>query len=180
MQTCAYEAGGVVLAAPVYAAIFGASGMDATLLIVALAAACLVWAPIHNTLFDWIELRRTGRLASDRPHRWRLVHAFSTEASSVLVTLPLVMALGGHGFVAALVVDLGLTLLYTAYAYVFHLGFDRLRPVRPASNLPARPGRAGASPAAPGARSHDGRATRAGRRASAQPPAGMAPSRRIG
>jgi uncharacterized membrane protein len=34
---------------------------------------------------------------------------------------------------AALVVDLGLTVVYAGYAYAFHLAYDRLRPVAPAS-----------------------------------------------
>ena len=39
------------------------------------------------------------------------------------------MIVGGHGFWEAVAVDIGLTLFYTAYAYVFHMVFDRLRPV---------------------------------------------------
>jgi uncharacterized membrane protein len=91
----------------------------------------LVWSPIHNTLFDWADYRLSGRLASDRPQRWRVVHAISHEATTLVVTLPILMGLGGLTFWTALVVDMGLTFLYTAYAYVFHNLYDRLRPVRP-------------------------------------------------
>lgn len=33
------------------------------------------------------------------------------------------------GWMAALLADVGLTFLYSAYGYAFHLVFDRLRPV---------------------------------------------------
>ncbi len=55
----------------------------------ALSAAVLVWSPVHNTVFDWLDLRLSGRVASDRPQRWRLVHAASHEATTVIVTLPI-------------------------------------------------------------------------------------------
>ena len=42
------------------------------------------------------------------------------------------MSLGGLGFAEAISADVGLTLFYAGYAYVFHLGFDSLRPVAPA------------------------------------------------
>ncbi len=89
----------------------------------------MVWSPIHNTLFDWADGRLSGRLASDRLHRWRVVHAASHEVTSMLVTLPLIVAMTGLGIKEALALDVGLTLFYAAYAYVFHLVFDLVRPM---------------------------------------------------
>jgi uncharacterized membrane protein/S-adenosylmethionine/arginine decarboxylase-like enzyme len=129
VQTFAFEMGGLLIAVPVYHLLFGRSSAQSLALIVALSLAVMIWSPLHNIAFDWSEFRLTGRVASDRPHLLRLVHAVSHEASSVFVTLPLVMWFGGHGFTEGLMIDLGLTLLYAAYAYVFHLGFDWLRPV---------------------------------------------------
>jgi uncharacterized membrane protein len=60
----------------------------------------------------------------------RLVHALSHEASSLVVTLPVLMGPGGLGFMEALLADLGLTVIYAGYAYVFHWFYDRVRPVR--------------------------------------------------
>lgn len=48
------------------------------------------------------------------------------------VTLPVLVVLGGHGLAKALMLNLGLTALYAVYAYGFHLGYDRLRPVQAA------------------------------------------------
>ncbi len=134
VQTVCYEAGGIALAAPIYASLFGASGQDSFALITVLALALLVWSPIHNALFDWLDLRRTGRVASDRPHRWRIVHATSHEATSMLLTVPIIMTMTGLGFWPAAALDLGLTLFYIAYAYGFHLAFDRARPVKKGAN----------------------------------------------
>lgn len=131
IQTISYEVGGLCLSVPLVAVLGGGTTGEAFWLMLALSAAVLVWSPIHNTVFDWLDLRLSGRLASDRPQRWRLVHAASHEATTVVVTLPILIWLGGFGFWEALLADLGLTLLYAAYAYVFHLAYDRLRPVRP-------------------------------------------------
>lgn len=131
IQTLAYEVGGLCLSVPLIALFGGGTTGEAFKLMLALSVAVMIWSPIHNTVFDWLDFRLSGRLASDRPHRWRLVHAASHEATTVLVTLPILMVLGGLSFWAALLADLGLTLLYAAYAYVFHLVYDRLRPVQP-------------------------------------------------
>jgi uncharacterized membrane protein len=133
IQTFAYEAGGLCLSVPLYAVFGDGTTGEAFGLMLSLSIAVLIWSPIHNTLFDLVEFRASGRLASDRPQRWRLVHAISHEATTLVVTLPILMGLGGLSFWAALLVDLGLTALYTAYAYVFHLVYDRLRPMGPVS-----------------------------------------------
>jgi len=128
-QTLAYEIGGLAIAAPLYSLIFGGGAGEGFALVAALALAVMIWSPIHNTVFDWVEWRMTGRVASDRPHRWRVVHAITHEATSLVVTVPVILWLTDHGIVGALLVDLGLTLFYAGYAYVFHLAYDRLRPV---------------------------------------------------
>ena len=97
---------------------------------IAMSLAVLLWSPLHNTLFDWLDWRWNRRVASDRPHGLRFIHAASHEASAFVVTLPVIMLIGGHGVFAAAALDIGFTLLYAAYAYVFHIAYDRLRPVR--------------------------------------------------
>lgn len=130
LQTLSFEAGGLLMVTPVYALIFGRTAGEGFTLLLALSVAVMVWAPIFNTVFDWADLHLSGRVASDRPHRLRLVHAVLHETSSVIVSLPLILWIGGIAFGAALAVDLGLTVFYSAYAYVFHLIYDRQRPVR--------------------------------------------------
>ena len=136
VQTIAYEIGGWLVATPAYAIAFGRPPGESLVLMIALTVAMLVWSPIHNTVFDHAEWRFCRRVASSRPHRVRICHALSHEATSVVVTLPVIMAIGGHGFWAALAADVGLTLIYAAYAYLFHLAYDRIRPIRHHAELP--------------------------------------------
>jgi uncharacterized membrane protein len=131
IQTGAYEAGSLMLAVPLYASVSGGSASASLRLLLALWLAELLWSPIHNLLFDTADLTLSGRVASDRPRRWRVVHAVSAEASSAVVTVPILMALGGHALGEALVLDAGLALLFALYTFAFHLAFDRLRPVAP-------------------------------------------------
>lgn len=131
IQTIAYEVGGLCLSVPLVAAFGGGTAGEAFGLMLALSGAVLFWSPLHNTVFDWLEFRLTRRLTSDRPQGWRLVHAASLESTTVVVTLPNLIWLGGLTVPEALLADLGLTLLYAGYAYLFHLIYDRLRPVRP-------------------------------------------------
>jgi uncharacterized membrane protein len=139
IQTLAFETGGLLVAAPLYALASGSTGQGSLLLLALLSGAVMLWSPLHNTVFDWAEFRRTGRAASDRPPRLRLAHAVSHEASAVLLTAPLVMTTGGHGLMEALAVNLGLTALYTVYAYAFHFAYDRLRPLGAGRSRPAGP-----------------------------------------
>jgi uncharacterized membrane protein len=129
VQTLCYEAGGLALAAPAYSLVFGGAVTESALFIMMLSVVCMAWAAIHNTLFDLTEFRVFHRLASDRPQAWRVVHAISNDVSSTIVTLPIVMWMGGYGFWAALAVDIGFTVFYAAYTYVFHIAFDWLRPM---------------------------------------------------
>jgi uncharacterized membrane protein len=100
-------------------------------MMVVLSAAVMIWSSVHNTVFDIIDLRVNGRVASDRTRSLRIFHAISHEVTAVAVTLPLLVWLGGHSIGDALIVNLWLTALYAAYAFVFHLQYDRLRPVIP-------------------------------------------------
>jgi uncharacterized membrane protein len=130
IQTLWFEAIGIALVAPLYALMAGSPVQSSAVLLVALSLAVMAWSACFNTVFDRLEGRWARRRASDRPQRWRIAHALLHEASAALFTWPLIVALTDLGWGAALVADLALTLTYAAYAYLFHLGFDRLRPVR--------------------------------------------------
>ena len=139
-QTLAFEAGGLLFAVPLYEAAFGRGSGQALGLMVALSVAVLIWTPMHNAVFDRIDFRMTGRLATERPHGLRLVHAISHEVTPIFVTLPLILWIGQHSLSDALAVNLGLTVFYVAYAYAFYLIYDRLRPLAdPATSVCSDP-----------------------------------------
>jgi uncharacterized membrane protein len=128
-QTLAFELGGLLLVSPLWTLASGESTGESLFLLVCLSAAVMTWMAGYNTAFDRAEARLSGRVASERPHRWRVVHAVGLEASSILVTWPLIALITGFGWLEALAADIGLTVAYAIYGYFFHLGFDRLRPV---------------------------------------------------
>jgi uncharacterized membrane protein len=128
-QTLAYEVIGLAVITPIVAVVGGFSGHDSLVLLFFVSIACMVWSPVHNTVFDVIDWTASHRLASDRPQSLRIVHAASHELTSVLATTPVIMLIGNLGMMDALALDLALSVAYTAYAYLFHMAYDLLRPV---------------------------------------------------
>lgn len=128
-QTVMFEAFGLVLAVPVYRLVTGASAGEGTGVLIAVTLAVLVWSALHNAVFDAVEWRLTGRVASDRPQGMRVIHALSHEGTAVAVSLPILLVLGGLGLGEALTMNVGLTAVYTAYAFAFHRAYDWWRPV---------------------------------------------------
>lgn len=128
-QTLYFELGGIGIVTPLYSAFTGASFNEGAALMVAISVGCIIWSPLHNTVFDFVDLRLSGRVASDRPQVLRVVHAVSHEATACCVSLPLLIWLGGFSLWDAVFAEILLTLFYAAYAYVFHVVFDWLRPV---------------------------------------------------
>lgn len=130
IQTLWFEAIGLLVIAPLYAVVAGAGLKESYAMVAVVSVVVMLWSAVFNTLFDRAELRLTGRVASARPQRLRLLHAGLHELTAVAVTWPVIWAMTSLTWMEALVADLGLTLAYTAYAYVFHIVFDRLRPVQ--------------------------------------------------
>jgi uncharacterized membrane protein len=129
IQTLWLETLGWVIVSPLFARVAGTSMSQSLTLLVALSAAMMFWEALYNTAFDLIEFRCTGQLASARPHGLRIAHTIGFEVTAALMTWPLIVALTTLGWIEALAADIGLTLIYALYGYLFHLGFDRLRPI---------------------------------------------------
>ena len=124
-----YELGGVLIVGPIWKFVAGASATESIVLLICLSVAVISWMAAYNTLFDVVESRTAGRVASDRPHLWRVVHAVGLEVTSIVVTWPLIGLVAKLDWLDALAADLGLTLAYSIYGYFFYLCFDRLHPV---------------------------------------------------
>jgi uncharacterized membrane protein len=130
IQTLWFEALGLALVAPLYAAVTGEGAAESIGLLLALSVVVMAWSALYNTLFDRWEWRRHRRVASQRPPGLRTVHALGLEVTVLLLSCPLIMVFTGLGFWAALGLDLALSAVYAAYGWVFHWGYDRLRPVQ--------------------------------------------------
>jgi uncharacterized membrane protein len=135
IQTLCYEAGGLLVVGPIWKFATGDSATESAFLLICLSVAVMIWMAAYNSIFDVVEYRLTGLVASVRPHRWRIVHALGLEVSAMIVTWPLIMLITDLTWLEAIAAEIGLTVAYAVYSYFYHLCFDRLRPVQPCSAI---------------------------------------------
>jgi len=128
-QVTLFEVGGLLLITPPFVWLSGVGMVDSFALLATIALIAALWNTGYNTAFDWVEGRLSGRTADLRPMRWRVVHAVGFEAGLLLVSLPIIVAWTGMGWLEALIADIGLAITYTAYAFGFNLAYDRLFPI---------------------------------------------------
>lgn len=128
-QIALFEIGGLVLITPPFAWASGVSLLDSAGLLAILSAVAAVWNGAYNSTFDWLDGRLSGRTADRRPLRWRVVHALGFELGLLLLTLPVIVAWTGMGWLDALLADLALALVYVVYAFGFNLMYDRIWPI---------------------------------------------------
>ena len=128
-QVLLFELGGLLLITPVFVWASGVPAMDSLGLLAVIALIAALWNAGYNTGFDWVEGRLTGRTADHRPHILRIAHAAGFEGGLVLISLPIVMAWTGMGWVEALLADIGLAVAYVIYAFFFNIGYDRVFPI---------------------------------------------------
>ena len=128
-QIALYEIVGVGLISPLFALAAGISPADSVGLLSMLALIVAVWNGLYSTAFDWVERAITGRRADLRPPLRRAAHAVVLEIGAVVATTPVISAWTNVGWKAALVEDVGLTLVYSGYAFVFGLSYDWLFPI---------------------------------------------------
>jgi uncharacterized membrane protein len=131
IQTLCFEALGIVIVSPLFAHFAGPTLGQSIIVLTALSVTMMCWSALYNTAFDLVELRCTLRVASDRPHGLRVLHTIGNEVTALIVTWPLMVALTPLAWLQALAAEIGLTMVYALYGYLFHLGYDHLRPVEP-------------------------------------------------
>lgn len=128
-QVALYEIGGLVAISPVFALVAGISRADSLEMLTALALIAGAWNGLFSTVFDVAETARTGRTADRRPTFLRIAHAFMLEAGATVATAPVIAWWTNVTWKVALLEDMGLTLAYSAYAFLFGLLYDSLFPV---------------------------------------------------
>lgn len=127
-QTLMYEAGGLIVVSPLFSYSAGVSAATSAGLLVVLAVVVAVWTAAFNTLFDPIELQRTGT-ADQRPTWRRVLQAGLLESGIIVVTTPVIVVWTRLGWFDALALDAGLTAASLVYAYFFELIYDRAYPL---------------------------------------------------
>ncbi|MCE6952876.1 hypothetical protein LAZ40_23595 [Cereibacter sphaeroides] len=128
-QTLFFEALGLALVVPVYSLAFGLAGREALAIMLAVSVTAMIWTALHHVLFDWFDWHLTRRLDGHRPIGLRVIQAVSQEVTSLSITLPMLIWLGGHSPREALATSLALAVFYTVYAFLFHVAADRWRPL---------------------------------------------------
>ena len=128
VQAILYEAIAVACVAPALELAFAAGMAQSTVLSVLMSGIAMSWNMAYNWAFERWEARQRKR---ERTVLRRVLHALGFEGGLVLITLPIVMAWTGMGWLEALLTDLGLAVAYTLYALVFNLCYDRAFPIEP-------------------------------------------------
>lgn len=113
---------------PVGAAFFDKPVAEIGALGVVLAVKAMALNLIYNWAFDRIDAR-AGRVASQRSHVGRILHAIGFEVSLVITSLPIYAWWLGIGLLEALMTDIVVTSFVVAYTYFFTLAYDRLFPL---------------------------------------------------
>ena len=98
IQTLGLELSAMIFVAPLLAYFADVSVGKSMITLIAVSIAMMCWSVPFNTVFDLIEYHCAGRVASDRPHGWRVLHTIAHEASAILVTCPVIVALTSLGW----------------------------------------------------------------------------------
>ncbi len=129
LQAAIYEVLALTLVTPAYAWAMGVSVGNSFITMALVSLGVMAWSSIYNAIYDRIHLRFTGRMAHERRWAGRALHAVLMEASITIFAVPIIFVMSGRGWLAALAADIGFTAAYIVYTYLFHLFYDRYRPV---------------------------------------------------
>ncbi|MGQ0286697.1 PACE efflux transporter [Pasteurellaceae bacterium 22721_9_1] len=96
---------------------------ETTIVVVLISVIAVIWNMIFNWIFD---LFFTGA-REKRSFKLRLFHTFAFEGGLLLFTLPVVAYVLQINYLAAFIMDIGLTLLILVYTFIFNWLYDNIR-----------------------------------------------------
>lgn len=105
--------------------------LSGTMIVVATIA--MIW----NVIFNWIFDKFVPGQKEKRSLKTRIVHVLLFEAGLLFATVPVMAYLLKVSLVEALMMDIGVTLFITLYAFVFNLAYDHIRAYIVARKTPA-------------------------------------------
>jgi len=122
-QVLLFEGLAISIFAPVLSWIVDKPLGHATALTFALSIIAMLWGLIFNSFFGILI-----SYASSRIQKWkRVVHALGFETGLVLIAVPLTAWWLEMTLVQALLMDLGLLLVFLPYTFCFYWAYDMLR-----------------------------------------------------
>ncbi len=127
-----YETIAVSLLGPSLAALSGRTWFQGGTLAVACSVVAVLWNLTYNTLFEAWEARQSVR---GRSVARRVAHAVGFECGLILMLVPLFSWWLEVSLWQALLMNIGMSMFFVVYTYVFSWTFDRLFGL-PASALP--------------------------------------------
>ncbi|WP_296229019.1 multidrug/biocide efflux PACE transporter [Ralstonia sp. UBA689] len=119
----AFEIIAMLICAPLFSWLTGLPLAHMGVLTLMFAVVAMVWNMVFNTLFERVE--RRYQLA--RTMAVRAVHACLFEGGLVFMLVPLAAWWMDVSLWEALVLDIGIMLLFLPYTFCFNLAYDHLR-----------------------------------------------------
>lgn len=119
----AFEGIGIVLVGIGLAAVSGAAVTTTGSFALVSSLIAAAWNYLYNTGYEAWEARQPVR---GRPLGRRIAHAVGLEAGLLTILTPLMAWWLSIPLLEALLYDIGATLAFLGYAFVFNLGFDTL------------------------------------------------------
>jgi uncharacterized membrane protein len=127
-----FEGIAILITGTSFASLSG-SGMDRAGAAAVFSSAIAVgWNFVYNMLFERWEARQTKR---GRSVRRRIAHAAGFESGLIVFLVPMIALTLRVPLVEAFVMDIGLSVFFLVYGYVYNLIFDTVFGL-PASALP--------------------------------------------
>ena len=122
-----YEIIGLLLVVPLAAWGFQTDLAKTGILGIFFSTLAMIWNLIYNYWFD-ILLVRNGRNPARRGFLLRAVHALLFEAGFIIISVPAIAWWLSLSLLKALAMDVGFTLFYLVYTYVYNWIYDRIFP----------------------------------------------------
>ncbi len=126
-HTIFFEAFALIISIPIASVVMNRELVQTGVLGISLSMWAMVWNAVYNYLFD-LMLIKFNRPLDQRPPKLRLFHSFLFEVGILLPTLPFVAWWMDLSLWQAFLMDLGFSLFFMGYAYVFNWTYDRVFP----------------------------------------------------
>ena len=127
-HTVLFEIIGLATCTPLAAWILGKGLLQLGTLGITLSLTAMGLNYVYNLVFD-ITLVRMGRPVNVRPPWMRMLHAVLFEASLVVITIPMVAWWLDMTLWTAFLTDLGFTLFFLVYTFIYNWLYDIVFPM---------------------------------------------------
>lgn len=127
-HTLLFELFGLALCTPLASWILDKSLVQIGALSIALSLIAMCVNYNYNLIFDMV-LVRIGRPVNKRPVWLRMFHAILFETCLIIISIPLVAWWLDMTLLVAFITDIGFTLFFLIYAFIFNWTYDVVYPM---------------------------------------------------